>query len=134
MDPTPEPVRRRPSERFAAPEHLLDLSAIAATLRAEAAPTRDGHHQITIYQRPPVTVLLFAFDAGGELADHHAGGVVTIHLIAGAVRVQTPDTTYDLAPAMLVALAPDVRHSVTATEESIMLLTVCLPQADRTTD
>jgi quercetin dioxygenase-like cupin family protein len=109
---------------------LLDLPAIAAALRAETVPTRNGHRQITIYQHPPVTVVLFAFDPGGQLADHQAGGVVTIHLIAGAVQVQTPVGSYDLAPAMLVALAPAVPHSVTATQESIVLLTVSMSRTD----
>ena len=130
INSTPEPGRPRPSERFAAPEHLLDLPAIAAALRAETVPARSGHRQITIYQHPPVTVVLFAFDLGGQLADHQADGVVTIHLIAGAVQVQTPVGSYDLAPAMLVALAPAVPHSVTATQESIVLLTVSMSRTD----
>lgn len=120
------PARPRPAERFAAPVHQLDLAALAAGLRAESAPTRHGHRQMTIWQYPPVTVLLFAFEPGGVLADHQAHGAVTIHLIEGLVTVRAAEQTYELTPAMLVTLAPDVQHSVTATQASTLLLTVAL--------
>ncbi|MDQ2807593.1 MAG: AraC family ligand binding domain-containing protein [Chloroflexota bacterium] len=120
------PARPRPAERFAAPVHRLDLSALAAGLRAESAPTRHGHRQMTIWHNPPVTVLLFAFEPGGVLADHQAHGAVTIHLIEGAVTVQAAAQTYELTPATLVTLAPDVPHSVTATQASTLLVMVAL--------
>ena len=118
--------RVRPAERFAGPAHLLDLPATAAVLRQESTPARHGHRQMTLYQRPPLTVMLFAFAPGGVLADHQAPGVVTIHLIDGAVTVQAAGQTYELAPAMLVALAPAVPHSVTATQATTLRVSVAL--------
>ncbi|PZR94785.1 MAG: IS4 family transposase [Candidatus Chloroheliales bacterium] len=98
--------RLHPAERFAAPEHQLDLPQLAATLRKEPLPTHLGHRQMTIYHHEPMAVVLFVFEQDGQLTDHQASGVVTIYLIEGAVKVTTAVHTYDLSPASMVALAP----------------------------
>jgi quercetin dioxygenase-like cupin family protein len=118
--------RQHPAERFTAPEHLLDLRKTAEELRNEPMPARQGHHQITVFHRGLMAVVLFVFEQSGELADHKADGEVTIHLVEGAVEVSTAAHSYDLSPTMMVALAPGVRHSVKAKQASIMLLTVCM--------
>lgn len=122
--------RPPPAQRFAALEHRLDLQAIAEQLRQEPISATHGHRQMTVYHHPPMTVVLFVFEPGGQLRDHQANGVVTIHLLAGEVQVATAAQTYDLAPASMVALAPAVRHSVLAKQPSTMLLTVCLEQRE----
>ncbi len=125
------PQRPHPAERFAAPEHLLDLHKIAAELRKEPLSAHRGHRQMTIYHHEPIAVVLFVFEKDGQLTDHQANGVVTIHLIEGMVQVTTAAQTYDLSAANMVALAPGVRHSLLAKQPSIMLLTVCLePRED----
>jgi quercetin dioxygenase-like cupin family protein len=118
--------RPHPAERFAAPEHLLDLRQLAAALRKEPLPAHHGHRQMTIYHHDPMAVVLFVFEQDGQLNDHQANGVVTIHLLEGEVQVKTAAQTYDLSPASMVALAPGVRHDVLAKQPSTMLLTVCL--------
>ncbi len=118
--------RRRPAERFAAPEHLLDLPKIAEQLRREPLPARNGHQQMTIYQHDLISVVLFVFASGGQLNDHQANGVVTIHLLEGEVQVKADAQTYELSAANMVALAPGVQHSVLAKQPSTILLTVCL--------
>lgn len=118
--------RPHPGERFAALEHQLDLPQLAAQLRKEPLPAHRGHRQMTIYHHEPMAVVLFVFEQDGELKDHQANGVVTIHLIEGAVQVTTSAQTYDLSPASIIALAPGVRHSLLAKQPSVVLLTVCL--------
>jgi quercetin dioxygenase-like cupin family protein len=118
--------RPHPAERFAAPEHRLDLPQLAAELRKEPLPTHLGHRQMTIYHHEPMAVVLFVFEQDGQLTDHQANGVVTIHLIEGAVQVTTAAHTYDLSPASMVALAPGVKHNVLAKQTSTILLTICL--------
>lgn len=122
--------RRRtpPAERFAVPEIAIDTTEIAETLRREDAgiASRGGHHQMTVFRRGPVTMLVFAFDAGGALAEHTANGLVTIHALGGALTVHTPDRDYALRPGMMVVLAPGIPHRVNASEPSEMLLTVHL--------
>jgi quercetin dioxygenase-like cupin family protein len=125
MRPDEEPrLRPRPSERFAAAEHRLDLRAAADALRAEPHPARAGHRQQALYRRGPVTIALFAFEEGAELTDHAASGLVTIHALAGELAVRTDNEIHALPAGTMLVLAPGVRHSVRAARPSEMLLSV----------
>lgn len=126
MEPTEDRMREPPVERFAAKEHLFDLNVVGEQLRNEPRGARDGHRQMTIYRHGATTMVLFDFEAGGELRDHKANGLVTIHALQGALTVRTPRETYELASGVLVVLSPGVVHSVQAREAARMLLTVHL--------
>lgn len=119
-------LRESPSERFAGTEHFFDLNAQSAALKNEGSIARSGHRQITLLQQGTVTMVLFAFEAEGELKDHAAKGLVTIQLLEGALEVRTPEKTHALTAGTLVVLNPQVVHSVKAREASRMLLTVHL--------
>jgi quercetin dioxygenase-like cupin family protein len=116
--------RRPPRERFAGTEHVFNLRDIAAGLRNEHAPDRDGHRQMTIYHKMPVTLVLFDFEAGARLKDHQADAQVTILALTGLLEVSTPSQTQRLPEGSLLVLDPGVRHDVFASENSQMLLTV----------
>lgn len=119
-------LRPHPTERFAGASHFFDLSVALAELRAETHAGEKGHRQVTIFHRAPVTKVLFAFEPGGELADHAANGLVTIHVLQGRLTVQAAEATHELEAGMMVILSPGVRHSVRAEEAAAMLLTVHL--------
>lgn len=116
--------RPRPFDRFAGDEHALDVRETLRALRAEAEPSAGGHRQITLLHTGPVRLVLFAFAAGGGMAEHRAPGWVTIHVLRGALRVRTPEAQYTLAEGQILALAPNVPHDVEASDEADMLLGV----------
>lgn len=118
--------RQDPDVRFAGDEHLFDLAASARDLQREEQEARDGHRQVTLVHGNGVTVVLFDFEAGGELASHSADGQVMIHVIAGMIDVVTATAKHSMAAGSLLTLAAGVQHDVTAREPSQMLLTVHL--------
>ena len=122
--PEEERLRTPPSERFQGPSHAFDLEAVVRDLRAEDHPARDGHRQITLFQRGHVTHVVFAFDEGGSLAEHKTRGLVTIHVHAGSLDVREGGREHRLSAGQLLVLDPGVPHDVTAREASVMLLTV----------
>jgi hypothetical protein len=67
-----ERLRSHPSARFAGESHAFNLGEVLGALRAEAHPAERGHRQMTIFHHAPVTQVIFAFEPGGELADHAA--------------------------------------------------------------
>lgn len=121
-----ERLRSRPDERFAGDSHVFDLAAAVRELRAEAPPTQRGHRQITMLKHRAVTQVLFAFEAGSELKDHVAHGLVTIHVLEGRLTVQADGQDHELSAGYVLILNPDVAHNVRAAETSAMLLTVHL--------
>ena len=117
-------LRPHPQERFDAPAHHLDLAAIAQRLRDEAHPAVSGHRQIAIYKHSQATLVLYAFEQGGEMPEHDAEGVVTIHVLTGRLVVEVEGESHAVAAGQVLALAPCIRHSVRAVEPGEMLLTV----------
>ncbi len=117
-------LRRAPAEQFAGPEHLYDLTEIAAQLRAEPHPATDGHRQMTIAHHGSVALVLFDFEADGRLVNHVADGLVTIQALAGQIQVRTQDGDHELGPGSLLVLSPGVAHDLHASVPSQVLLTV----------
>lgn len=130
-DTADERLRPPPSKRFEGPSHMFDLDEVARNLRAEDHPSRHGHRQMTLFQRDHITHVVFVFDEGGDLAEHSAPGLVTIHAHSGRIRVTENEKTHELSAGKLLVLAPDVPHAVEATEPSVMLLTVHVERHDR---
>lgn len=128
MSENKERLRPHPAERFAGESHLYNLKSALETLRAEMHSAQKGHRQVTIFHRAPVAQVLFAFEAGGELADHAANGLVTIHVLEGRFSVTAAAETHELEAGCLVVLDSGVRHSVRAEETGAMLLTVHLDE------
>lgn len=119
-------LRPPPIDRFAGPEHGIDMAAALDALRSEPHDGKDRHRQITVFSKGHLRLVLFAFEAGGHLAAHRAPGFVVVHALRGTVRVRTPNEAYELAAGRILVLDPEVVHDVEAHEEADILLTVSL--------
>jgi len=121
-------LRPPPSERFAGPEHQIDLAAALQSLRDEHHESTERHRQITVFHKGPLRMVLFAFEAGAGLPSHRAPGFVVIHTLRGRLGVKTLNNNFELAAGQVVTLDPEVVHDVTAHESSEMLLTIAIAE------
>jgi quercetin dioxygenase-like cupin family protein len=119
-------LRPHPSERFSAPQQLIDLRAAAADLAREAASAPHRHRQKTLIRYGGTTVALFHFSQGATMPEHLAHGTVTIHVLEGRMTIHAADQQHTLSAGKILVLAPDVKHDLHADAESHMLLTVHL--------
>lgn len=126
MSSSKDRLRPPPSERFAGPEHRIDLQSTLEALRREPHDGSDKHRQITVFHKGPLRLVLFAFEPGGGLPSHRAPGSVVIHTLRGRIQVKTLNESYELATGQVLMLDPEVVHDVTAAEQSDMLLTISL--------
>lgn len=126
MSSSKDRLRPPPSERFAGPEHRIDLQSSLEALRRESHDGSDKHRQITVFHKGPLRLVLFAFEPGGSLPAHRAPGSVVIHTLRGRIQVKTLNESYELATGQILMLDPEVVHDVTAAEQSDMLLTISL--------
>jgi quercetin dioxygenase-like cupin family protein len=90
--------------------------AVAAS-SGRAAHTVYGGHDRSLRQ----TVL--ALSAGATLAEHENPGEATVHVLAGRVRMDGSGTSWEGSPGDLLVV-PQERHSLSALEDSSVLLTV----------
>ena len=119
-------LREHPVARFEGAQHVLDLNQLSQKLQAEAHEPTRGHRQEAIYHYGSVTMVLFAFEAGGEMPQHQTNGVVTIQVLEGVLNVTAEGHSHDLQASQILVLQPNVPHSVRGVEAARMLLTVHL--------
>jgi quercetin dioxygenase-like cupin family protein len=122
MPDTHEP-RRPHTPPMAEPFMEIDLAAELARLRGESAWSA-GHNARTLIKHPDLRVVLIAIDAHARLAEHKAGGRISIQVLEGHVRLKALGRTFSLRAGALLALDRDVAHDVEALENSAILLTV----------
>jgi len=127
---TPSLVRLRetPAHRFAGSERRIVLEQAAATLRAEAHDSVQKHRQVTLLHGPTLRLVLFAFDAGGQLPIRDAPGPVTLHGLSGSCVVRTTDEVYHLYAGDLVLLDAGVAFAVDAVDDADLLLRLSMPE------
>lgn len=122
--------RTPPRERFEGSEHLFDLAIESQRLRDEPGGARDGHRQITLFRGGGVSIVLFDFEADGQLKDHAADGYVTVLVLSGEIRMATVEEQHQMSSGSLLVLRPGIRHDVEAVTASTVLLTVRLDPSE----
>lgn len=128
MAPSTVRLREEPARRFAGSERRIVLAEAVATLRAEAYDTVQKHRQVTLLHGPTLRLVLFAFDAGGQLPIRDAPGPVTLHGLNGSCRVRTPREVYDLDAGDLLLLDAGVSFAVDSVDDADMLLSLSMPE------
>lgn len=106
----------------------IDLHALSADLLEKATSEHAGRAARTLPH--PVDGLrqtVIALRSGAELSEHESPGAATILVIRGRVRLVAGDAGVDLG-AHQIAPIPDQRHSLHADEDSVVLLSVAVPQ------
>ncbi|GEM_PF-514037 len=119
-------TREHPETRFAASEDRFGLEDQFRLLMTEPDTSRKGHRQKALLREGPVTLAIYAFEAGSRLPDHVVDGVVLIHVLEGHLQVTTDTETHDMQAGHVLRLSAGVRHDVAAISPSRMLLTVVL--------
>ncbi len=79
--------------------------------------TIDGGRPHLLYQS------VIALARGQRIEEHHNPGEATVQVLRGRVRVAAGDDTTDVPTGHLL-IVPGTRHSLTALEDAVVLLTV----------
>jgi quercetin dioxygenase-like cupin family protein len=105
----------------------FDLANEVSRLEAEQ-PWQAEHTANTIVKFPDFRIVLIAIKAGGRLREHRTAGRVSIHCVAGEMKVHVQDELVALAAGTLLCLDRDVPHEVEAATDSVFLLTIAWPK------
>jgi quercetin dioxygenase-like cupin family protein len=105
----------------------LDLNAEVRWLDSEQ-PWQAEHTAHTIVKYPDLRIVLIAIRAGGRIKEHRTAGRVSIQALSGEFEIRANDQPVQMTAGKLLALDQNVLHEVSAKTNSVLLLTIALPQ------
>lgn len=105
----------------------FDLTAEIERLRREDG-WQAGRDSKTLVKHPDFRVVLTVLKSGARLHEHRAAGRISVHTIAGHIRMHVDSKTFDLPAGHLLALEREIAHDVEALEDSSFLLTIAWPE------
>jgi quercetin dioxygenase-like cupin family protein len=76
----------------------------------------------TLYSDPAVKIILFGFAPGQELSEHTSARRAMLHFVGGRAQVELGDDSFTAQAGSFVYIPPHLPHSITAEEETRMLL------------
>jgi quercetin dioxygenase-like cupin family protein len=101
----------------------LNLNTEIEQLRQQSA-WQAGRNSKTLIKHPDFRVVLTVLKSGARLHEHKAPGSISVHCVAGHIRMHAADKLFDLPAGHLLTLERDITHDVEALEDSAFLLTI----------
>lgn len=102
--------------------HTVTLDVVAqVNIQAGAIVSK------VIHRDEHLDVTVFGFDANQELTAHRAAQAAVVQVVTGRLRFTSNGEEFDAGPGFWLHMAPDMPHSLVATEPTIMLLTLVRP-------
>ena len=109
-------------------QHTVDLHQLAAEL-LERASGEHARRAATTLPHPVdgLRQTVIALVGGAELGEHESPGAASLQVLRGRVRLVAGDDSVELGQHQISPI-PNRRHSVHADEDSVVLLSVAVPQ------
>lgn len=106
------------------------LTALGREHLAAAKNAPSGRSAHTVYggHEHSLRQTLVALTAGSALGEHDSPGEATLIVLQGRVDLSNADTTWTGATGDHLVIPPS-RHSLTALEDSVVVLTVAMSRA-----
>lgn len=101
------------------------LTSLADELLADARQAHAQRAARTVYggQEHALRQTMIALASGAGLSEHESPGEATLHVLDGNVRFVAGEDTVELGAGDHLVI-PGVRHSLEATSDAVVLLTV----------
>lgn len=113
----------RPSNPIDKPLLSFNLEEQIEQLRGEGG-WQAGRDSKTLLKHSDFRVVLTVLKNGAHLHNHKAPGSISVHVIAGCIRMQIEGKIIELSAGHLLALESAITHDVEALEDSAFLLTI----------
>lgn len=97
---------------------LIPDPAHEVTIQAGAVVSK------VIHRGGGLNVTVFAFDAGEQLTEHEVARTAVVQVLSGRLLFTVDAEQLDLGPGSWLNMAPGAPHSLSATEPTVMLLTL----------
>ncbi len=103
---------------------LINLPALTKQIKEEDTWNKSDRNAITVFKTTGMNIVLIALHAHAELKTHTAPGTISVQVLDGTIKFNTPVESLEIKKGQLLTLHAGVSHSVLATEETVFLLTM----------
>ncbi len=104
----------------------MDVPQFIEHLKNESTWRESDRNSITIFKSERMRIVLIGLHEGAELPTHTANGVISVQVLEGYLKFTAEPQTEELKKGHMVALQPNIPHSVQALEETFFLLTLAM--------
>ncbi len=101
-----------------------DLNNEIKNIKHEVRQNSKDRHTKLLAKEKDFRLVLISLKKGAILQEHSASGRVFVHVLEGHVHMKVAGELIDLPMGHLTTLEANVKHDVTAIEESVFLLTI----------
>ncbi|MCC6182746.1 MAG: cupin domain-containing protein [Bacteroidia bacterium] len=106
----------------------MDLTKFIEQIKNEPNWKNNTHNTITIFKSELMRVVLIALQKNALLKPHATNATISVQVLEGRIKFITDEKTAILKKSQMIALQPNITHSVEASEESVFLLTLAITQ------
>ena len=103
---------------------FADLDEYVRQLKDEDAWQKNDRNAITLFKSEATTIVLTCLHEDARISHNAIDGLLTVQLIDGKIRLETPDGTADMRSNQLISFHRRVDHSIQALDDATLLLTV----------
>ena len=125
------PQRPAGTRPLNAPLLVLDLLQAQTQIKQELVWHRSDRNALTLLQADGMRVVLIALHEGAEMKTHTAPGIISVQVLEGHLGFEAEGQTTELKPGQLLTLQTGLPHRVVARQESVFLLTMANPAAEK---
>ena len=102
---------------------FVDIPSYIRQIKDEKAWEKNDRNGITVFKSDSVTIVVTALQKGAIMKDSQTDEFLTVQVLDGNIRLTTPEGDIDAVKFQQVTFHPQVKHSIEALSESIILLT-----------
>ena len=102
---------------------FVDLPSYIRQIREEKAWEKNDRNGITVFKSDSITIVITVLQKGSAMRDSQTDEFLSVQVLDGNVRFSTPEGDIDAVKNQLITFHPQVKHSIEALSESIILLT-----------
>lgn len=102
----------------------IDISRHIDIIRSESTWKESDRNSITLHKSENLVIVLIGLHNNARLKPHTAPGILSLQVLEGSVNFSAEKKLVELNKGQAVVLHEKVLHSVEATAESFLLLTI----------
>ena len=102
---------------------FIDVNEFTRQLREEEAWHKNDRNSITVYKTDQLTMVVVCLHEKAVLKNNVVDGIVTVQVVEGKIKIETPDGDIELKPNQVVTFHRCIDHSIEALDETVLILT-----------